>query len=710
MSATNAFQDILSYSHGNRDYVFTLAVPEYFICEICHGVLKECLTTSCCLHSFCDSCLQQARGFKNSCPSCRADHFQTTEDKKTDRLVGSLKVRCRFSVRGCEWQGELSEVEKSHIERNCPFALVKCPLGCDGKVERKDVDAHSADECPKRLVACLQCGHKRVWDEFRDHLDDRGQCPMEYISCMFQDFGCKEKVRRCEMDDHNISGVHAHVLMIAETYRMEMQSLQAEVSVLKSEVQEKERTVEELKGEVCTLQESLQSCVSSISNRMDIGITDKTSGAVFPSTAVRNLTSGKPKGVSSVDDLLAQHADLPTSHPSVTTSESPSPCEALPTTEPTPPQHTTSHGLVATPVVTMVTSPSTRPKVQTTSTAPPNLTSGKPKGASSVDDLLAQSADLPTSHPSVRTTSGAATLDIGRQVAARHTALGYSGISTEPVMDDIGDLDRNTLQLMKKLGKCQMTGITLNCDIGSVTLSASTEEGLERMRNAFLMEYSELNPPKEKKNSYNVLDDTDMLQSHAAECDHKYTHCAFWMDKRAKVIHIASRNETELDAAYKQLVSQVVVHQVDRAAFFGQQYDSGLPPTTVASGKTSSALMPSTVTDTVTPPTLFTVVGLNPTPPTATPPTTSTPAQGLSIFEAAQIQANDTEAKPIPQAVVQPQVDASKLSLSNASPASVDLPPSGLATGPIDARSRGGVTRSVSQGDVMVLGNQKIVY
>ena len=270
MSATNTLQDIHSYSHGNRDYAFTSDVPEYFICGICHGVLRECLTTSCCLHSFCDSCLQRARRFKDSCPSCRTDHFKTSEDRKTDRLVGSLKVRCRFSARGCDWRGELSEVEKSHIERNCPFALVRCSLGCDGKVERKDVDTHRADECPKRLVTCPQCGLKSAWDELHsDHLDDRGQCPLEYISCGFKDFGCKDKVRRCEMDDHNISAMHTHQLMMAQTYRVEMQSLQAEIGTLKTELQEKERTVEELKGEVCALQESLQLSVSSIRSRMD---------------------------------------------------------------------------------------------------------------------------------------------------------------------------------------------------------------------------------------------------------------------------------------------------------------------------------------------------------------------------------------------------------------------------------------------------------
>ena len=578
------------------------------------------------------------------------------------------------------------------------------------------------------------------------------------------------------------------------------------------------QTLQELAGEQClscNMQEGsfhVSGCwkgVEEFRSAVRMVLTDLASRSTFGAADQMQMPQ------DSLSSLISQVSQSRETH-RLRLSDGPFPREALPTTEPTPPQHTTSPGPVATPVVTTVTSPSTRPKVQTTeslvttervprpstsaagsssvhhpptappstegrqegsrsvppvtsaskqplkakhpdaltstktaggvkddsviqerltqfpkpregvrsvplgtvdktssavfpSTAPLNLTSGKPKGASSVDDLLAQFADLPTSHPSVRTTSGAATLDISRKVTARDTALGYSDITAEPVMDDIGDLDRSTLQLMKKLGKCQMTGITLNCDIGSVTLSASTEEGLERMRNAFLMEYSELNPPKEKEISYNVLDDTDVLQSHAAECDHKYKHCAFWMDKRAKVIHIASRNETELDAAYKQLVSQVIAHQVDRAAFFGQQYDSGLPPTTVASAKTSSALMPSTVTDTVTPPTLFTVVGLNPTPPTATPPTTSAPAQGLSIFEAAQIQANDTEAKPTPQAVVQPQVDASKLSLSIASPASVDLSPSSPATGPVDRRPRDGVTRSVSQGDVMVLGDQKII-
>ena len=265
----SAFQDV-RYSHGSRDYTFTSAVPEYFICGICQDVLKECLTTSCCLQSYCNSCLQRARGFRDTCPSCRAEHFKTTEDRKTDRLVGSLKVRCRFTARGCEWQGELSEVEESHIKRNCRFALVRCSLGCDAKVERKDMDGHRANECPKRPVECLHCGHKSAFDRLHsEHLDERGQCPMEYISCEFEDFGCKEKVRRCEMDDHNVSAMHTHQLMMAQTYRMQMQSLRAEVDALRTELQEKDGTVEQLKGEVRTLQDSLRSSVTSIHDRMD---------------------------------------------------------------------------------------------------------------------------------------------------------------------------------------------------------------------------------------------------------------------------------------------------------------------------------------------------------------------------------------------------------------------------------------------------------
>ena len=341
-------------------------------------------------------------------------------------------------------------------------------------------------------------------------------------------------------------------------------------------------------------------------------------------------------------------------------------------------------------------------------TATLNLTSGKPKGAS-VDDLVARFADLPASHPSVRSTSGSGTLNIGRRIGTRDNILGYTDAAVEPVMDDIGDLDHSTLQLMKKLGKCQMTGITLNCDIGSVTLSAATEEGLESMRNAFLMEYSEINPPKGKEIQYNVLDDTDMLQSYAAEADQKYKQCAFWMDKRARVIHIASRSETELDAAYKQLISQVIAHQVERAAFFGQHYDSELPATTVSSGRTPSVLTSSTVATTAAPPALFTMVGLTPVPPAATTLTASAPDQGLSIFEAAQIPGIGTQVKPTPQGVVQPQVDASKLKLSDASPTSVDHSPRRPATGPIDRLSRDSITRSVSQGDSMMVGDKKVL-
>ena len=343
-------------------------------------------------------------------------------------------------------------------------------------------------------------------------------------------------------------------------------------------------------------------------------------------------------------------------------------------------------------------------------TATLNLTSGKPKGAGSVDDLLSRFTDLPTTHPLVRTTSGSGTLDIGRPIEGRGTILGSADVklSASPVMDDIGDLDVGSLQLMKKLGKCQMTGITLNCDIGTVTLSAATVEGLERMRNAFLMEYSEINPPSMKEIQYNILDDTDVLQSHAAEGDQKYKHCAFWMDKRARVIRIASHKETELDAAYKQLASQVLAHQVERAAFFGQHYDSGVPATTAAGGGATSVVPSTTVAVSDTSPALFTIVGLSATPPMSAPPTTSAPSQGLSIFEAAQIQAIGAEKKPAPQGLFQPQTEASKLRLSNASSTTEGLSPLGQATSSPDQPLQNGITQATAQGDSMVLSDGKV--
>ena len=223
------------FSFGPREYAFLEKVPEYFTCVVCQGVLKECLTTECCLNSFCKVCLDKAKERNTSCPMCRKESVNATKDKKTDRLVGQLKVLCRFWKKGCSWNGELSDVE-AHIIDSCLEATVKCPLACGAEVERRNLEDHKTNICVKRETTC-ECGHKAPLDRLRtDHLDEEGHCPLESLACRFKYFGCSDEVKRCEMEEHELSCMSHHLKLVKKRYRCDVPPLIEKVGHLEEEL------------------------------------------------------------------------------------------------------------------------------------------------------------------------------------------------------------------------------------------------------------------------------------------------------------------------------------------------------------------------------------------------------------------------------------------------------------------------------------------
>ena len=278
-------------------------------------------------------------------------------------------------------------------------------------------------------------------------------------------------------------------------------------------------------------------------------------------------------------------------------------------------------------------------------TAPGTLSmTSRPKVTPTVDSLL-----LPHHyhhHLPIHTSAGYGDIDISQILASVGVSSSSSvrdssqppvgggpKVSDVPYMDEIGDLDPSTLQVMKKTGLCQMTGITLNCAIGSATLSASSEQGLDDMRNIFITSYSELHPVLVREVRFNTLDDTDLLQSYAAECDNKYKSTAFWMDRKNKTLRIASKKETELERAYKQLSTQVAAHQVERHKFFGDHYlskaERQLTGTTGPSAVTTATAPPTSTHPThMAPPKLTHPAHM--APPTSTHATLNRPTLGGS--------------------------------------------------------------------------------
>ena len=224
------------YSYGEKEYYFIDSVPSYMTCEICQGVLKESKTTVCCGHGFCTSCINKARERSQACPICRAESYEVNPDKKTDRHVKQLKVECRYKRKGCGWTGELSEVEGSHIEKNCPFAPVLCPQECGKKIARSDIEDHATNVCVKRKVKCEHCDFDGTFEVYQnEHLDSDEECPYRLVDCPFAQYGCQQ-VKKCELQEHEQSAMQNHLKVLSEFQQKEMKKLKSEVEELRTQL------------------------------------------------------------------------------------------------------------------------------------------------------------------------------------------------------------------------------------------------------------------------------------------------------------------------------------------------------------------------------------------------------------------------------------------------------------------------------------------
>ena len=148
--------------------------------------------SGCCGQNFCKSCLGNYENlhkpntglfsfwhFKKSaitCPFCQSSELTSFPNLQADREIGRLHVMCTNKERGCEWQGELNDIN-NHLGNSdgCQFEDVKCSNECGKMLQRQYLTCHVETECPHRKVDCQYCHitgeHQFIEGEHKE------QCP-----------------------------------------------------------------------------------------------------------------------------------------------------------------------------------------------------------------------------------------------------------------------------------------------------------------------------------------------------------------------------------------------------------------------------------------------------------------------------------------------------------------------------------------------------
>ena len=141
------------------DCEFTEPPQEQFQadCPICLLVLREPHQVTCCGNSFCRMCIERVQLQKNPCPTCNQADFTVFLNKGLKRSLYAFKVRCSHAHEGCQWTGELGELDKHLNDKphphgpfsGCELVDVEC-CHCNGHFKRNDIITHQIETCTKQ--------------------------------------------------------------------------------------------------------------------------------------------------------------------------------------------------------------------------------------------------------------------------------------------------------------------------------------------------------------------------------------------------------------------------------------------------------------------------------------------------------------------------------------------------------------------------------
>ena len=252
---------------------------DHVSCQICSKLIYDthlALCSVCCGQYYCASCLKAWSSEKqgggqerDTCPHCCAkgnDFNRSFNQSLQNSSVAQPKVKCRNHREGCQWTGEISELDRhlspDNTER-CGYVVVKCSNRCIDQYgpvsrRRKDMKKHLKEECELRPHQCEYCGfsdtfigvtgrefgerypleyiggHHTVCPRFpiacpnrcgaqnikRKYVEShRAECPRQLVECTFADAGCDARFERCELESHLNKNQNKHLFQMMKDYR-----------------------------------------------------------------------------------------------------------------------------------------------------------------------------------------------------------------------------------------------------------------------------------------------------------------------------------------------------------------------------------------------------------------------------------------------------------------------------------------------------------
>ena len=267
----NSFCDAGTMSSASQElsnYDFVEQPPGEFYCLVTRKLLLEPFQTACCGNHLTEEAVQQIKRDSKACPHCNQSLKQIFFDRSFKRRVENLQVHCSKKGAGCSWMGELGSLDR-HLSNGlvggqCQYVAVACPNLCGRRLQRRNLERHKANDCPKRQFTCMHCTHGATYQKIvedhwpkcskyplecpnncgkrsieRQHLPNHLKvCPLQLVECEFDYAGCRRRIQRQGMQSHVDSSMQVHLQMVARHAKLQetrIEQLEEKMGMLTAE-------------------------------------------------------------------------------------------------------------------------------------------------------------------------------------------------------------------------------------------------------------------------------------------------------------------------------------------------------------------------------------------------------------------------------------------------------------------------------------------
>ncbi len=220
--------------------------PEYFCPVTADLLLQDPHQTQCCGQHLSPQVANRLIEDGKPCPMCNEEQFNTHPDKFFTRKVRQLIVYCSHKKSGCEWMGELGELNEHTI--SCSMRPWKCPY-CNFQSTYNIGITNHAPQCDYHLVPCPN--HCEVGTFPRAHAEKHLlDCPLQLVDCEFASAGCDERVPRKDLARHMTESAQRHLtsttllnLRLTKELHQKIERQDQQISELKQKMVDTDRNL-----------------------------------------------------------------------------------------------------------------------------------------------------------------------------------------------------------------------------------------------------------------------------------------------------------------------------------------------------------------------------------------------------------------------------------------------------------------------------------